>query len=103
VKKLKAYYSHTTKVDIMNIFDWNSEEANLASIISNFLKDYLFTRYKFLNKNRLKFDRENELSFLLFVAKKIVKYNAVVRGFMNNYGIHGRGYMCLLFFKSIIR
>jgi hypothetical protein len=43
VKKSKAYYSRTTKVDMMNMFDCNGEEANLASMISNFSKDYLFT------------------------------------------------------------
>jgi hypothetical protein len=26
MKKSKAYYSHTTKVDIMSIIDWNDEE-----------------------------------------------------------------------------
>jgi hypothetical protein len=85
VKKSKAYYSRTTKVDIMSIFNWNGEEANLTSITSNFSKDYLFTGYKFLNKNWQKFDPENEHSFLSFVAKKIVEYNADVRDFMNNY------------------
>ena len=43
VKKSKAYHSCTTKFDIMSIFDWNGEEANLASIILSFSKDYLFT------------------------------------------------------------
>jgi hypothetical protein len=51
VKKSKAYYSRTMKVNFMSIFDWNNEEANLASIISNFSTGYLFTQYKFLNKN----------------------------------------------------
>jgi hypothetical protein len=41
VKKSKVYYSGTAKVDFMSIFDWNSEEANLASIILNFSKNYL--------------------------------------------------------------
>jgi hypothetical protein len=43
VKKSKAYYSHTIKFDIMSIFDWIGEEANLARIISNYSKDYFFT------------------------------------------------------------
>ncbi len=51
MKKSKAYYSGTMKVDIMSIFDWNGEEENLASIISNFSRDYLFTQYKFLTQN----------------------------------------------------
>jgi hypothetical protein len=38
-----------------------------------------------LNENWQKFDQENDHSFLLFVAKKIVEYNADVRAFMNNY------------------
>jgi hypothetical protein len=42
VKKSKAYYSHTKKVDMMSLFDWNGEEANLASIISIFSKNYFF-------------------------------------------------------------
>jgi hypothetical protein len=29
----EEYYSRTKKVDIMSIFDWNSEETNLGSII----------------------------------------------------------------------
>ncbi len=68
----------------MSIFDWDDEEANLVSVISNFSKDYLFTLYKFLNENWPKFDRESKHSFLLFVAKKIVEYNTDVRDFMDN-------------------
>ncbi len=85
MKISKAYYSRTMKVDIMSIFNWNGEEANLASITSISCKDYLFTRYKFLNKNWQKYDPENENSFLSFVAKKVLEYNADVRDYMNNY------------------
>jgi hypothetical protein len=47
MKKSKAYYSRTTKGDIMSLFDWNSEEANMENIITTFCIDYLYTRYKF--------------------------------------------------------
>jgi hypothetical protein len=43
MKKSKAYYSRTPKVDVMSMFDWNIEEANLASIILTLCKHYLFT------------------------------------------------------------
>ncbi len=34
-KEIKGVLQPQNKVDIMSIFDWNGEEANLASIISN--------------------------------------------------------------------
>jgi hypothetical protein len=57
----------------------------MSIIILTCCKNYLFTRYKFLNNNWQKYNLENENSFLLFVAKKILKYNANVRDYMNNY------------------
>ncbi len=36
-------------------------------------------------ENWQKFNQENEHSFSLFVAKKILEYNADVRDFMSNY------------------
>jgi hypothetical protein len=56
-----------------------------VSIISNFSKDYLFTGYKFLNKNWQKYNPENEHSCSSFVAKKILEYNLDVRNYMDNY------------------
>ncbi len=38
-----------------------------------------------MNQNWQKYDPENENSFSLFVAKKILEYNADVRDYMNNY------------------
>ena len=60
-------------------------ESNLANKITTFCKDYLFTQYKFLNKNWQKYDPDIENSLSLFVAKKNLGYKTDVRDYMNNY------------------
>ncbi len=65
-KKLKAKLMATkqstnksTKGDICNANDWTGEEAQLADKITEFCKDFLFPRYKFLKDGWKIYNPEN--------------------------------------------
>ncbi len=79
-KKLKAKLMATkrstnksTKGKIRNANDWTGEEAHLADKITEFCKDFLFPRYKFLKDGWKIFNPENKESFSFFVGKNMAK------------------------------
>jgi hypothetical protein len=79
-KKLKAKLMATkqstnksTKGEICNANDWTGEEAHLADKITEFCKDFLFPRYKFLKDGWKIFNPKNKKSFIFFVGKNMAK------------------------------
>jgi len=59
-----------TKRQLRIDYDWNGEEANLSDKVSNWVKTYLFVRYKFLEIGGMEY-KTNKDSLSSFVQRKI--------------------------------
>ena len=57
---------HQLRID----YDWNGEEAILSDKVSNWLKTYLFARYKFLKVGWMKYSTDRD-SLPSFVQRKM--------------------------------
>jgi hypothetical protein len=75
VKKLKVELNlmkskgRNTKQKIRSDFCWDGEEANLADKISNWVKTFLFPRYKFLKSGWMHYS-DDQVSLSAFVLRK---------------------------------
>ena len=75
IKKLKVELNlmkskgRNTKQKIRSDFCWDGEEANLADKISNWVKTFLFPRYKFLKSGWMHYS-DDEDSLSAFVLRK---------------------------------
>jgi hypothetical protein len=59
-----------TKRQIGIDYDWDGEEANLLDKVLEWVKEYLFPRYKFLKEGWMEYSDKNE-SLSLFVKRKM--------------------------------
>ncbi len=75
IKKLKVELNlmkskgRNTKRKIRSDFHWDGEEANLADKISNWVKTFLFPRYKFLKSGWMHYSNDED-SLSAFVLRK---------------------------------
>ena len=79
LRKLNAAGSRTTKLDLQSSYNWSAAEATLASRITEFCKDYLFSKYKFLDENWQVCDLDNKNSLSSFVSTKMKDRNPHMR------------------------
>ncbi len=68
--RLSKSHVRQTKHQISINYDWDGKEANFADLVSTFVKEYLFPRYKFLKDGWMKYDNGPD-SLLLFVRGKV--------------------------------
>lgn len=68
IRKLKTQ-GRTTKAKMREEFQWDGDDAILADKVSDWVKNYLFPRYKFLKKGWMDYS-EKEDSLSSFVKKK---------------------------------
>ena len=59
-----------TKRQLRIDYDWNGEEANLSDKVSNWVKTYLFARYKFLKVGWMEYSTDKD-SLPSFVQRKM--------------------------------
>jgi hypothetical protein len=59
-----------TKRQLRIDYDWDGEEANLSDKVSNWVKTYLFPRYKFLKDGWMAYEDGYD-SLLLFAQRKM--------------------------------
>lgn len=59
-----------TKRQLRIDYDWNGEEANLSDKVSNWVKTYLFARYKFLKVGWMEYKTDSD-SLSSFVQRKM--------------------------------
>jgi hypothetical protein len=71
LKKLNAAGSWMTKLDLQSLYNWSATKATLASRITEFRKDYLFPKYKFLDEYWQVCDLDNKNSLLSLVSTKV--------------------------------
>jgi hypothetical protein len=79
LRKLNAAGSQMTKLDLQSSYNWLAAEATLASRITEFYKDYLFPKYKFLDENWQVCDLDNKNSSSFFVSTKVKDQNPHMR------------------------
>ena len=76
IKKLKVELllaksnGRTTKKKMRSDYQWNGEDAILADKVSEWVKNYLFPRYKFLKKGWMEFSRKSD-SLSEFAVRKM--------------------------------
>ena len=68
--RMKKSIFQQTKCQIRIDYDWDGEEANLSDKVSEWVKEYLFPRYKFLKEGWMEYSDKNE-SLLSFVQRKM--------------------------------
>ena len=68
--RMKKSLFWQTKRQIRIDYDWDGEEANLSDKVSEWVKEYLFPRYKFLKEGWMEYSDKNE-SLLSFVQRKM--------------------------------
>jgi hypothetical protein len=71
-REIKVLKSHDrkTKRQLRIDYDWNGEDANLSDKVSNWVKTYLFPRYKFLNDGWMSY-QDGYDSLSSFVQRKM--------------------------------
>ena len=70
IRLLKSSNARKTKRQLRVDYDWDGENANLSDKVSNWVKTYLFPRYKFLKDGWMAYDNEHD-SLLSFVQRKM--------------------------------
>ena len=70
IRVLKSLSERKTKKQLRIDYDWDGENANLSDKVSNWVKTYLFPRYKFLNDSWMAYDEKGE-SLSSFVQRKM--------------------------------
>jgi hypothetical protein len=78
-KKLNAAGSWMTKLDLQSSYNWSAAKTTLASRITEFCKNYLFPKYKFLDENWQVCDLDNKNSLSSFVSTKMKDRNPHMR------------------------
>jgi hypothetical protein len=68
--RMKKSLFWQTKRQIRIDYDWDGEEANLSEKVSEWVKEYLFPRYKFPKEGWMEYSDKNE-SLSLFVKRKM--------------------------------
>ncbi len=68
--RLSKSHARQTKCQIRIDYDWDGKEANFADLVSSFVKEYLFPRYKFLKDGWMEYDGRPE-SLSTFVQGKV--------------------------------
>ncbi len=68
--KLSKLQGRYTKQKMRSDFQWDGEDANLANKVSDWVKTYLFPRYKFLNRGWMEFSTNSD-SLTAFVERKM--------------------------------
>jgi hypothetical protein len=68
--RLSKSHERQTKCQIRIDYEWDGEDANLADLVSHWVKTYLFPRYKFLKAGWMTYSKSSE-SLSLFVRKKM--------------------------------
>jgi hypothetical protein len=79
LRKLNATGSWMTKLDLQSLYNWSAAKATLASRITEFCKDYLFPKYKFLDENWQVCDLDNKNSLFFVVSTKVKDQNPHMR------------------------
>ncbi len=79
LRKLNAAGSWMTKLDLESLYNWSAAKATLASRITELCKDYLFSKYKFLDENWQVCGLDNKNSLLSFVSTKVKDQNPHMR------------------------
>ncbi len=79
LRKLNRAVSWTTKLVLQSLYNWSAAKATLASRITEFCKDYLFPKCKFLDENWQVCDLDNKNSLSSFVSKKVKDQNPHMR------------------------
>jgi hypothetical protein len=71
-REIRVLKSHDrkTKRQLRIDYDWDGEEANLSDKVSNWVKEYLFPRYKFLKDGWMEYSDGSE-SLSSFVQRKM--------------------------------
>jgi hypothetical protein len=90
LRKLNVAGSRRTKLDLQSLYNWSAAKATLANRITEFCKDYLFPKYKFLDENWQVCDLDNKNSLSSFVSTKVEDQNPHMRIVT----INGIGFMC---------
>ena len=70
ISRLKNNSDRKTKRQLRVDFGWDGEEVNLSDKVSDWVKSYLFPRYKFLKDGWMEYSEE-EKSLLYFVQRKM--------------------------------
>ncbi len=68
-----------TKLDLQSSYDWSAAEATMANRITEFCKDYLFPKYKFLDENWQVCGLDNKNSLSSFVSTNVKDQNPHMR------------------------
>ncbi len=68
--RLSKSHARQTKHQIRINYNWDSNEANFAALVSSFVKEYLFPRFKVLKDGWMEYDKGQD-SFLTFVQGKV--------------------------------
>jgi hypothetical protein len=71
LKNSKKRVSCSSKGDIRNSNGWTGNKAKLANKVTEFSRDYMFPRYKFLKVGWQDYDPMNKKSLLYFVGRKM--------------------------------
>ncbi len=79
LRKLNAAGSQMTKFDLQSSYNMSASKATLATRITEFCKDYLFPKYKFLDENWQICDLDNKNSLSSFVSTKVKDQNPHMR------------------------
>jgi hypothetical protein len=59
-------------------YEWDGEESNISDKVSEWVKGYLFPRYKFLKDGWMEY-REEDDSLSLFTQERL--FNGIVHGY----------------------
>ncbi len=68
--RLSKSHARQTKCQIRIDYNWDDKEANFADLVSSFVEEYLFLRFKFLKDGWMEYDKGQD-SFLTFVQEKV--------------------------------
>ncbi len=71
LKNYKKKVHRSSKGDIRDSNGWMGNEAILANKVTEFSRDYMFPRYKFLKEGWQDYDPTNKKSLLYFVGRKM--------------------------------
>ncbi len=68
--RLLKSHARQTRHQIRIDYNWDDKEANFADLVSSFVKEYLFPRYKFLKDGWMEYEDGPE-SLSTFVQGKV--------------------------------
>jgi hypothetical protein len=68
--RLLKSHARQRKCQIRTNYDWDGKEANFADSVLSFVKEYLFSCFKFLKNRWMEYDNGQD-SFSTFVQEKV--------------------------------